>query len=174
MTRRLQETTCPERLNPIKLPYPPAMVPDLIPMRQVDYLETIGHYRDGQFLAFVVAGIQGQPSGDDWKSRKRWYAVLHRFDHDGNHTNSDIWFAGSTADGENAVIKRAAERCDEWLADLPDRQFGDVAIKTFAVTVDDIVFGLIDETDDEEAGGYVELYPSELGFSEPWDGHYES
>jgi hypothetical protein len=141
-------------------------------MAQGDYLEKIGHYRDGQFLAFVVAGLQGLPAGDDWTSRKRWYAVLHRFDHAGVHVHSDVWFAGTTADGEKRVCQRAAERVDALLADLPDLQYDDVAVKTFAITVDDTVFGLIDETDEE--GGYVELQPNGLGFYEPWDGDYDS
>jgi hypothetical protein len=151
-------------------------IPDLIPiMHEPGYrTDTIGSYVDGQFFASIVAGFAGGKfPGDDWARHKRWYAVLHRFDHDGHHTGSDIWFAGATADGESAVGAAAEKVLHEWLAQLPGLVYGDIAVRLFQLEVDGIVFGLVDETDDE-FGEHVELHPDDLGFSEPWDGEYDT
>lgn len=72
---------------------------------------------------------------------------------------------------------------DELLAELPGRSLGSIAVKLFELHHDGVRFGLIDETgdrpdddgdEDDEFEGYVELRPDELGFSEPWDGNYET
>jgi len=151
-------------------------IPDRIPIvHEPDYrTDTIGSYADGQFLATVVAGFAKAviPEGD-FERHKRWYAVLHRFDHDGHHTGSDIWFSGTTADGERAVIDRAESHLRGWLDRLPGLIFGDIAVRLFRLEVDGIVFGLVDESD-EEYGEHVELYPDELGFYEPWNGLYDT
>jgi len=150
------------------------MLPDRIPIAHEPGhdTDTIGRFRGGQFFGCVVAAFRGPWPEEGWQAHKRWYAVLHRFDAEGNHVNTDAWFAGTTADGERAVIARAEERLGGWLADLPDLAYGDIAVKLFAVVIDDVRFGLIDETDEDH--DHVELYPNELGFDEPWDGLYDT
>jgi uncharacterized cupin superfamily protein len=51
-------------------------------------------------------------------------------------------------------------------------EYDDIAIRLFHVEVDGIVFGLVDETDED--GGYVEFKPGDLAFTEPWDGSYDT
>jgi hypothetical protein len=68
--------------------------------------DTIGRYDGGQFFGSVTATIGDMP---DWQRHKRWHAVLHRFDADGAHTGSEIWFAG-TSENETASIMKAEER----------------------------------------------------------------
>ncbi|GAB3141932.1 hypothetical protein GCM10027290_15460 [Micromonospora sonneratiae] len=151
-------------------------VPDLIPiMHEPGYhTDQIGRYADGQFFGCVTAAFrEGVGGGDDWPEHKRWYAVLHRFDHDGHYRGSEIWYAGTTAQGERDVVDRAEQKLATWLAELPQPTFGDIAVRLFSVEVDGIVFGLVDESDDEY-GEHVELYPNELGFNPPWDGEYDT
>ncbi|MBB5872673.1 formate hydrogenlyase regulatory protein HycA [Allocatelliglobosispora scoriae] len=149
--------------------------PDLIPINhEPGYrTDTIGRFADGQFFGSVVAGFaDGIAPDGDWAAHKRWYAVLHRFDQEGNHVSSDIQFAGTTADGESRVVDKATGMLRQWLDELPGRSFGDISIRLFQVEVDGVTFGLIDETSDDD--GYVELYPDELGFYEPWSGDYDT
>ncbi|HEY0700009.1 MAG TPA: hypothetical protein VGD43_19630 [Micromonospora sp.] len=141
------------------------------------HTSTIGRYADGQFIASVTAGYRegALPADDDdgWQRAKRWYAYLHRFDHDGRHLGSEARFAGTTADGEEQVLDRAERMLAELLDGLPDRRYGDVAVRLFRVEIDGILFGLVDETE-EYGDDHVELYPDELGFNPPWEGEYDT
>src|SRR5512135_3798971 len=58
-------------------------------------------------------------SRGDWPKRKRWSAVLHRFDPDGNPLGPEALFAATTAGGEPEVGQRAGEKWCEMLSD-PD------------------------------------------------------
>jgi hypothetical protein len=61
-------------------------IPDVVPIvHEPDYRTgTIGHYDKGQFFGSVTATLEdGAGAEDDWYRHKRWYAVLHRFDADG-------------------------------------------------------------------------------------------
>ncbi|MFF5056017.1 hypothetical protein ACFY1S_22835 [Micromonospora sp. NPDC000663] len=77
--------------------------------------------------------------------------MLHRFDADGVHTDSDIWFAGTSAD-EQGSIDRAEARLLEWLDALPGRAYGDIAIGLFQVEADGHVFGLVDWSHEYDGG----------------------
>lgn len=59
---------------------------------------------------------------------------------------------------------------------LPRREYGDLAIHPFQLTVDGVTFGLVTERHAEGKGedDWAELYPDRLGFSAPWDGSYET
>jgi hypothetical protein len=151
-------------------------VPDVIPIRrEADYrTDTIGCHTAGQFFASVTGAFRG--SFRHWQEGKepmRWYSVLHLFDRAGNHARSDIWFAGTTADGQRETVQRAEEHLSAVLDDLPGRRYGDIAVRLFRVDYDGVVFGLIDESEPER-GDWVELYPECLGFHEPWNGLYDT
>jgi len=151
-------------------------IPQRIPIRHEPgyHTDQIGRYADGQFFACVTAAFPtGFKFGDDWPTHKRWYAVLHRFDRDGHHRGSEIRYTGTSAEGEREVNDRAEQVLAGWLADLPEPTFGDISIRLFSVEVDDVVFGLVDESDDTR-GEHVELYPNQLGFYPPWDGEYDT
>ncbi|WP_328920786.1 hypothetical protein OG911_31170 [Streptomyces sp. NBC_00208] len=162
-----------------------AAVPEIVPIaHEPDYrTETIGHYASGQFLASVTYAFpEGLSVGDGWEEQKRLYAVLHQFDSEGRHIDSNIWYAGTWAEqqrrphGKESVLARAQTRLAELLAALPQRKYGDIAIRPFQLTVDGVIFGLIPERHEEGEGGddWVELYPDRLGFSAPWDGRYDT
>jgi formate hydrogenlyase regulatory protein HycA len=143
--------------------------------READYrTDTIGRYDLGQFFAWVTAAyLPGERVGSDWRERQRWYAVMHRFDHDGNHVSSEAWCPGpGTRDG-------VAERLQHWLDELPGRAYGDIAIRPFQVTFDGIVFGLVQEChgqypEGQQEDNWAEFYPGRLGFHAPWDGEYDT
>lgn len=70
---------------------------------------------------------------------------------------------------------------------LPEREYGDIAIRPFQLTVDGVLFGLVVEHHDRESGDgdgedgegeseddWAELHPDQLGFYAPWDGLYDT
>ncbi|MFB8033098.1 hypothetical protein ACFC5Z_09075 [Streptomyces sp. NPDC056004] len=167
-------------------------VPAIIPIaHEPDYrTDTIGRYADGQFLASVTYAFpDGYKVDDDWEEHKRLYVVLHRFDHEGRHVDSDIWYAGTQAEqrqlptGDDSVMARAEARMAALLDGLPEREYGDIAIRPFRLTVDGVLFGLVierhDDGEDGEGEGegeddWAELHPDQLGFYAPWDGQYDT
>ncbi|MFJ8010932.1 hypothetical protein [Streptomyces sp. NPDC096339] len=161
-------------------------VPEIIPItHEPDYrTSTIGRFSGGQFLASVTYAFpDGFAMGDGWEEQKRLFAVLHKFDHDGHHQESDIWCAGTWAEqmkrprGEHSVVARAEARLAAGLAGLADREYCDIAIRPFQLTVDGVVFGLVTECHAEDEEGehdWAELYPDRLGFSAPWNGEYDT
>ena len=151
-------------------------IPDRVPIvHEPDYhTDTIGSYDDGQFLGAVTATLEDGTGGTpDWPRHKRWYAGLHLFDTDGRHTDSRVWFAG-TSEHERASIDSAKKRLAEWLAALPGREFGDIAVGLFQVVVDGHVFGLVDWSDNYDGQDHAEFLPQGLGFDPPWDGEYDT
>ncbi|MER6100069.1 hypothetical protein ABT154_30285 [Streptomyces sp. NPDC001728] len=156
-------------------------VPEIIPIRyEPDYrTRTIGRWRGGQFFASVTGAFSEGWIGGDWEKRRRWCAVLHRFDGAGRHLDSRIEFTGTSADGERRVIDAASGLLDEWLDALPERQYQDIAIAPFTVQCEGVRFGLVLEDDGAEEDGeargvWAEFYPDGLGFSAPWDGEYDT
>ncbi|MFG2697152.1 hypothetical protein [Kitasatospora sp. NPDC048407] len=161
-------------------------VPEIIPIaHEPDYrTSTVGRFRDGQFLASVTYALpEGFARGDGRQEHKRLFVVVHTFDHDGHHRESDIWCAGTWAEqmerphGERSVVARAEARLAAALAGLAEREYGDIAIRPFRVTVDGVLFGLVTECHADDADGeedWAELYPDGLGFSAPWNGGYDT
>jgi len=155
-------------------------LPEVIPIKyERDYrTNRIGRYEGGQFFADITGAYQeGVLRDTDWQRQQRMYAVLHRFDADGHHVGSDVWFAGVRPDGP-AAIERAEQMLSKWLSDIAPVTFCDIAIRPFRFKVDQVIFGLIDETSDDPDEGHgtpwAELYPQRLGFHEPWDGEYDT
>lgn len=142
-------------------------------MHEPDYhTDRIGRCEDGrQFMAFVVASLtKDGHHAPNWQKHKRWHAVLHTFDADGTHLNTEVWTGGTSADGERAVIAGAQARLSEMLKTLGPVTYGDVKVSLFRVEVDERVFGLVDASEPAEYYESIHLLPNDLAFFEPWDG----
>ncbi len=150
-------------------------IPDLIPIAREEgyHTDTIGRFEGGQFLGFVTATLPS-PLPEDWPRHKRWYAVLHRFDPDGDHLGTDARFIGTSADGQADVVARAEAALAAVIGGLDNPEFCDVAIRLFSVEVDGQTFGLVDASDPDEEMERVVLLPNDLAFFEPWDGAYDT
>jgi len=119
---------------------------------------------------------------NNWRSFKRWYAVLHRFDDAGNHLGTYAWSGGTTADGEDAAIRRANTILEELLTALGELRFCDVNVRTFGVEMDGYFFGLVYRCDDAEEVDNpqakvesIMLEPNDIMFHPPWDsGEYST
>lgn len=154
-------------------------VPSAIPIaRDPHRTETIGRYAGGQFFAWMTYAFRGRRPIHlpGWEEDKRLYVVLHRFDGDGRHTDSDIWFAGTWAEvqrnGRAAVFGPAEARLSKLLEGLPGREYGDIAIRPFELTFDGVLFGLVaHEHDGIES---AEFHPMGIVFYPPWDGLYST
>lgn len=156
-------------------------VPEVIPIayEPKHRTETIGRYADGQFLASITYAFpEGFRPDDGWEDRKRLYVVLHTFSAEGRYRDSEVWCAGTWAEqqraaqGEYSVLSRARVHLAKLLRSLPGRSYTNIAIRPFQLTVDGVRFGLMTGVDEGE--GWAELYPDGLGFSEPWDGTYDT
>jgi formate hydrogenlyase regulatory protein HycA len=128
-------------------------------------------------MAFVVASmpLEGLRLSDaGWQKHKQWHAVLHTFDSRGRHLNTDVWTAGTTADGEARVIEQARDRLSQMLASLGPVKYCDVKVSLFRVEIEGREFGLIDASEPDEGYESIHLLPNDLAFFEPWDGTYDT
>jgi len=154
-------------------------IPDKILISRLEDYHThfIGVCEDGrQFMSFVVASLP-EDIPRDVQHHKRWYAVLHLFDADGNHLSTNAHFAGLTADGEAEVLDKAYAIQDAMMSELGAVEWADVTVRPFSVLIDDRVFGLVDTSFHSEVGEYYEtvtLLPNDFVFTEPWDGDFDT
>ena len=135
---------------------------------------------DKQFMAYTTGAFPDDnkfPVSDDFESIKSLWAVIHRFDADGNHLDSDLRLGGYFAEGEVAHEKVWEEFGSilEELAALKPKPC-DIFVKLFSVKANDVTHGLIYEQDEEdEESEYVMLEPNDIMFHQPWDsGEYST
>ncbi len=126
------------------------------------------------FMGFTTATMPFPPTNTSRQEALRWYAVLHRFDEEGNHTGTEAWFAGVSAEGEAEVTQKAQHKLDEMIAALGKHRFCNIRIKLFSTQVDGQEFGLVKVMNEEEGTEEAHLLPNELFFAEPWDGEYDT
>lgn len=146
--------------------------PNRIPIkREADYrTDQAGRHAQGQFLGGVIGQYLGGWRSGVSREDLRWYAYLHHFDIDGTYLCSDIELV--------EVVARGQALLSEWLSQLDDLVYGDIAVGLFQTHHDGIMFGLVDESNDDpdlgHGGDWVELYPDRLGFHAPWNGEYDT
>jgi formate hydrogenlyase regulatory protein HycA len=151
-----------------------------------------GRYAGGnQFMAFVTGAFptdwwSGRRPPEylrtRWAEHKRWYAVLHRFDPDGNHLGTEARCGGTTAGGEGEAIKRADKELAELLESLGPCEACDIRVRPFGVEIDSYFFGLVyqlnnndDQANPEATYECVMLEPNDIMFHPPWDsGEYST
>lgn len=144
--------------------------PDKIVIPHDDYrFEDVGHFGDGrQYMAF---GTRAFPL-NTFHSRevKRWIAVIHLFDSDGNHLKTESRLVGFGTD-EPDIFERIDEVFENLLSDYgtKDAQLGDICIKPFSIVIDDIFYGFIYKKDEEHNRERITLWPNDVVFHPPWD-----
>jgi formate hydrogenlyase regulatory protein HycA len=168
--------------------------PEKLRIPQDEYrFEYIGRVDgDGQFMAFVTGAMphafwkgqlpadpEMQSMGDYYAKHKGWYAVVHRFDADGNHLRTEARLGGKDGEGKGVACDRAWELLNEMAKRMGPVVFGNISVKPFSVEVDGVLFGLIYESKrDEEDGSLHEqvmLQPNDVMFHPPWDsGEYST
>jgi len=158
-------------------------VPEIIPIAYEPEHRTdkIGRYTQGQFLASITYAFpDGHRRGEGWEDAKRLYCVLHRFDVDGRHVDSDIWCAGTWREQQqqrgrpDSPLAQAEARMAELLRALSQLAYQNIEIRPFRMTFDNVLFGLVIEQHggNEDEDDWAELYPDRRGFSAPWNGEY--
>jgi formate hydrogenlyase regulatory protein HycA len=106
----------------------------------------VGRYGDdNHYMAFVTGAFPADwCSGrcppeylkTRWEEHKRWYAVLHRFDPDGNRLGTDVRPGGTTADGEQEAIDRADDELQAMLRSLDRVRPCDILVRPFGVEIE--------------------------------------
>jgi formate hydrogenlyase regulatory protein HycA len=133
--------------------------------------------------AFWKGEIQPRPGEDPndlYLEHKRWCAVLHRFDADGNHLRTETCLGGMDADGRRVACDRADDLLSAALSSLADVEFCEIELRLFSTEVDGVLFGLIYHSYEEQDGDekvfveYVMLEPNDIMFHPPWDGTYST
>ncbi|MCE9545540.1 MAG: hypothetical protein K8T25_08490 [Planctomycetia bacterium] len=150
--------------------------------------ENIGRLPDGtQFMLFVTGAFPTglkYHSGDDWQLKKKWLAVRHRFDGDGNHLDTESRLGAFDIEGRDVAGDKAFGHLEQMYAELCTAgplEFCDIRVRLFSVEVDGVTHGLFYEQSEEELdpdevrGEWVMLEPRDIMFHPPWDsGEYST
>jgi hypothetical protein len=148
--------------------------------------EYVGRLPDGrQFMAFVTGafpdGIKLNWDTDEWRKVKRWMAVLHLFDAEGNRLSTDVRIGGLDIEGRYVAFDKAWADLDEMLSELgPGKpELGDIWVRQFRVSIDGVTHSLLYEQHQPEEGGplfeSMMLDPRAIMFHPPWDsGEYST
>jgi hypothetical protein len=117
--------------------------------------------------------------GDDWQTKKRWLAVIHRFDADGNHIGSESRLGAFDIEGRQIAGDKAFAHLEDMFADLTaggQPEFCDIWVKLFSVEIDGVTHGLFyEKSEDDPASEWVMLEPRDIMFHPPWDsGEYST
>ncbi len=157
--------------------------PDKLRIAYEDYdygrFNCVGRLPDGtQFMAFVTGAFPTGMKyylGDDWQHRKKWLAVIHRFDADGNHESK---LGAFDIEGREVAGDKAFGHLKRMYAELCGGQqpeFCDIWVRLFSVEIDGVTHGLFYEQSEEgpgpgeERGEWVMLEPRDIMFHPPWD-----
>lgn len=151
-------------------------IPEKIPIERIEDYHThyLGQSSDGkQFWAhsthvFVKTYAEILEIQGDWQDYRHEYAVLHTFDKDGNHLTSNCFNCGTSKD---VTDKMLYDKLEEMVCQLGVIEFKDIEIKPFQSKIDDIIYGLVPDENNE----YINLEPnSQISFVPPWDGTYST
>ena len=138
------------------------------------YTHYIGKTSDGKQFVCMIGATLPTPIPEDWENHKRWYAILHLFDDEGNYLTTQTVFTGLTSDGEDDIIERAREERSNFVESLGEVSYQGVEVCLFSTKVEGSVFGLVDASEPEEDYYCINLLPNGLAFFPPWDGDYDT
>ena len=146
------------------------------------WFNCVGVHRGKQFMAFVTgaspwdpesATTYFSPNEPGWEERKRWYGVIHLFEMNGDHFSTMAWLGGTTAQGRAESSARAFEHIDAAVSAMEKPEFCDIYVNPFTYEVDEYLFGLLLE-EDEDGEQHAMLWPNDIMFHSPWDGEYST
>ncbi|MDX1934005.1 MAG: hypothetical protein SFU56_15500 [Capsulimonadales bacterium] len=161
-----------------------------IPYEDDEYsrFDLVGKYgEDQQFMAFITGAMPMDWSVDNyselylrtnWQRHKRWYAVVHHFDADGNHLRTDARLGGT--DDDPQIWDQADQHLKTLVDELGPLRLEDINVCLFSVEIDNYLFGLIYERLEEDVApeediDWVMLEPNDIMFHRPWDsGEYST
>jgi hypothetical protein len=164
-------------------------MPDKIRLRLDEHrFENVGRLPDGtQFIAYVTGAFPTGMKyylGDDWQTKKKWLAVIHRFDREGNHIETKTRLGAFDIEGRQVAGDKAFTHLQDMYAELAadgEPEFCDIWVKPFSVEIDGVTHGLFYEQSeeepegDEERGEWIMLEPRDIMFHPPWDsGEYST
>jgi formate hydrogenlyase regulatory protein HycA len=136
----------------------------------------VGRLRDGtQFMAFVTGAFPTGLDyclGDDWQHKKKWLAVIHRFDAEGNHIGSETRVGASDIEGRQVGGDKAFAHLEQMWSGLcrgGPPEFCDIWVRLFSVEIDGVTHGLFYEQSEYEQGEWIMLEPPNIMFHPPWD-----
>lgn len=149
--------------------WPPAAIP--INREENYHTHYIGTTNDGlQFFAyntFYTEPIEGG-NPDNWSQYRKEYVVLYLFNAEGDYIETRHWYAGTSDQIKDGVIRAKIE---EMLLELGDINYGNIMVKPFSTMIDGVEFGLIPYDEYET----IEMEPSStMSFHAPWDGEYDT
>lgn len=154
--------------------------------------DCIGRYgASNQFMAFVTGAmphafekgerwdLECRDADDYYRKHKGWYAVLHKFDAEGNHIGSEARLGARDSEGWYQACAKAENQLTQLLREVSEPVLCDIRIRPFAVEIEGIRYGLVYECEfweeDGEEHEWVMLEPNDIMFHPPWDsGEYST
>jgi hypothetical protein len=138
-----------------------------------------------QFMAYVTGAFPDDVKlnweTDEWRKVKVWIAVLHLFDAEGNHLNSEVRLGGYDIEGRDVAGDKAWAELDKMLGDLKPKspELCGIWVKQFALKIDNVTHSLLYQAVQPEEDGpafeSVMLEPRDIMFHPPWDsGEYST
>lgn len=144
--------------------------------------ENVGRLPDGtQFMAYVTGAFptgMKYYSAHDWQYRKKWLAVIHRFDAEGNHIRTETRLGALDIEGREVAGDKAFAHLQDMYSELiagGEPEFCDIWVKLLSVEIDDVTYGLFyarseeHSAEGEERGQWVMFEPRDIMFHPPWD-----
>jgi len=148
--------------------------------------DCVGCLGDGtQFMAFGTGcfpdGYRLKSDNEDWRKIKRWIAVLHLFDSDGNHLRSGSKLGGYDIEGWHEACGKVDVELRKMLVPLREKQpkLCNIYVRLFSVVLDGVTHGLFYThhvaPEEDYEGEWVMLEPRDIMFHPPWDsGEYST
>lgn len=146
-------------------------IPKLIPIQHVDgNTPCMGTFRNGQFWGLTVEGFRSPQEETRADQNKYVYSVLHIFDRAGKHVETN--YEKILLENSRQTFEMADTKLKCMLDAYAPYNFGDIKIELFEKNIDGMTFGLINESDEEEAK--VEMAPEGYMLCPPWTGYFDT
>lgn len=138
----------------------------------------VGQYGNGnQFMAFITGAFPGREhypdANSNWREKKRWVAVVHQFDADGNHIRSEARVGGFDVEGRAAAGEKASHHLVQMLRELglESVRASDIYVRPFTTELNGVTYELVYErhVDEGRQVEYMMLWPNDIMFHPPWD-----